>query len=122
MKKILPLAVLLGVALIACGGRAGTERNMLEWGPVLNAFMATNMANANSYPESLDEIEPMIRKELKDIDGWGNKLLYRKLRIDLYDLISAGPDGEFGNDDDIVLRNGRLLTPADAYKEWPFKR
>jgi hypothetical protein len=122
MRKTLPLAVMIAVVLMACGGRAGTERNMLEWGPVLNNFMATNMANANSYPDSLDELPPIIRNELKDTDGWGNKMLYRKLRIDLYDMISAGPDGEFGNDDDIIMRNGRLLTPADAYKEWPFKK
>jgi len=113
----------MAAALLACGGaRTVSERNMLEWGPVLNAFMATNMANANSYPESLEEVDPVFRQDLKDTDGWGNKLLYRLIRIDKYNLISAGADGEFGNEDDIILENGALYPPSKIYAEHPLER
>ena len=38
-------------------------------------------------------------------DGWGNEFEYRypgTVNIDGYDLVSAGPDEQPGNDDDIV--------------------
>ena len=38
-------------------------------------------------------------------DGWGNALEYRNpgtVNTDGYDLVSAGPDGQMGNDDDIL--------------------
>jgi hypothetical protein len=123
-KKSLPIVALLALVLAACAGGAitVTERNILEWGPVLNNFMATNMENANSFPESLNEIDPGIREHLSDRDGWGNKLLYRLLAIDRYNLISAGADGEFGNDDDIIMQNGGLYPAAEVYAKYPFKK
>ncbi len=128
MKITLPALVLLTVVLTvtvvltACGAATVTQRNMVEWGPVLNAFMATNFDNANSYPNSLDEINPTLRADLTDTDGWGNRILYRKLRIDKYNLISAGPDGQLGNDDDIILENGAFYPASKVYAEHPFKR
>ena len=38
-------------------------------------------------------------------DGWGNEFSYLnpgKVNDDGYDLVSAGPDGQMGNDDDIT--------------------
>ena len=38
-------------------------------------------------------------------DGWGNDFEYRypgTVNTDGYDLVSAGPDGQMGNDDDLV--------------------
>ena len=38
-------------------------------------------------------------------DGWGNEFEYRnpgQVNTDGYDLVSAGPDGQSGNDDDII--------------------
>ena len=122
MRKAMPVVVVLALVLTACGGaQTVTEKRMLEWGPILNLYMARNFANANSYPESFDEVDPEIRGDLKTVDGWGNDLLYRKIRIDLYNIISAGPDGEFGNDDDIVLQNGGLYEPGKVYAEYPLK-
>ena len=123
MKKAIPVVLAAVVVLVACGGaRTTTERNMLEWGPLLNMYMATNLDAGNSYPETLDEIEPGLREGLSQTDGWGNTMLYRKLRIDLYNIISAGPDGEFGNDDDIVVQNGALYEPTKIYSEHPLER
>jgi len=118
------IAVVLGaMAAAACGGaRTVTEKRILEWGPVLNVFMGTNFQNANSYPASLEEVPPHMAGDLKKTDGWGHPLLYRRLRIDLYNIISAGPDGNFGNDDDIVMQNGMLYEPSKIYTEHPLER
>jgi hypothetical protein len=70
---------------------------------------------------TLDELPPEFSADLERADGWGNPLLYRLLRIDKYNLISAGPDGEFGNADDIVLENGSLYDPMKIYAEKPLK-
>jgi hypothetical protein len=84
--------------------------------------MGTNMEGGNSFPETLDEMPPDLTSDLKKTDGWGNPLLYRLLRIDKYNLISAGPDGEFGNADDIVLENGAFYDAQKIYADNPLKR
>ena len=55
------------------------------------------------------------------LDGWGNQFLYRRLRVDKYNIISSGPDGEFGNSDDIVLENGALYDATKIYSESPLE-
>jgi hypothetical protein len=110
------------VIAIACGGgRAVTEKRMLEWGPILNMYMGTNFAGGNSYPEALEELPPELSGGLEFSDGWGNRFLYRRLRVDKYNIISSGPDGEFGNSDDIVLENGALYDPMKIYAESPLE-
>ena len=123
MNRNLPVVVLaIAVVTVGCGGgQIVTEKRMLEWGPMLNLYMGTNMEGGNSFPESLDELPPELAEDLKRSDGWGNPLLYRLLRIDKYNLISAGPDGEFGNVDDLVLENGALYDPTKIYAENPLK-
>lgn len=116
------IALILAIATIGCGGpEIVTEKRILEWGPILNLYMGTNLDGANSFPENLDEMPPELTGDLKRTDGWGNPLLYRKLRIDKYNLISAGPDGEFGNADDIVLENGALYEASKIYADRPLK-
>ena len=122
MNRNLLVAILAtAIATVGCGGAMVTEKRMLEWGPILNLYMGTNMEGGNSFPESLDELSPEFAGDLKKSDGWGNPLLYRLLRVDKYNLISAGPDGEFGNEDDIVLENGALYDPMKIYAENPLK-
>jgi hypothetical protein len=94
---------------------------MLEWGPILNMYMGTNFEAGNSYPESLDELPPELSTGLERRDGWGHPFLYRLLRIDKYNIISAGPDGEFGNADDIVMENGVLYDAMKIYAEHPLE-
>lgn len=117
--------VVLAVAVVAagCGGpRVLTEKRMVEWGPMFNLYMGTNMEGGNSFPETLEEMPPHLTEGLKKTDGWGNPLLYRLIRIDKYNLISAGPDGEFGNADDIVLENGAFYDAQKIYADHPLKR
>lgn len=122
MKNKLCVVMVLAVAAVACGGaQTVTEKRMLEWGPILNMYMGTNMEGGNSYPQSLDEMPPELTGELERRDGWGNQFLYRLLRIDKYNLISAGPDGEFGNENDVVMENGALYDPMKIYAENPLK-
>lgn len=116
------LVVFIALVATACGGaQAVTEKRMIEWGPILNLYMGSNFAGGNSYPEALEELPPEMTGDLKFTDGWGNRLLYRRLRVDKYNIISAGPDGEFGNSDDIVLENGALYDPMKIYAENPLK-
>jgi len=122
LRKWTGLVLAVAVVAVGCGGATVvTEKRMLEWGPILNIYMGTNMEGGNSFPESLAEVPPDLASDLKKTDGWGKPLLYRLLRIDKYNLISAGPDGEFGNADDIVMENGALYDPMKIYAENPLK-
>ena len=122
MLQRLSVVVFFAIVATACGGgRAVTEKRMLDWGPILNMYMGSNFENGNSYPETLDEMPPDFTSELERRDGWGNPFLYRLIRVDKYNLISAGPDGEFGNEDDVVMENGALYDPMKIYAENPLK-
>ena len=122
MTKRLCVLVALTVIVIACGGGlAVTEKRMLEWGPILNMYMGTNFAGGNSYPEALEELPPELSGGLEFNDGWGNRFLYRRLRVDKYNIISAGADGDFGNADDVVLENGALYDAMKIYAQSPLE-
>ena len=63
--------------------------------------------NRGKYPESLDVLtqeqvdgEPFLEGDLAD--PWGNKLKYERLGKKRPIIISAGPDGELGTDDDLA--------------------
>lgn len=122
-RMLCVLALTVAIAAIGCGGpQMLTEKRMVEWGPILNLYMGTNMEGGNSFPETLEEMPPDLTDGLKKTDGWGNPMLYRLLRVDKYNLISAGPDGELGNDDDLVLENGAFFEAKKIYAERPLKR
>lgn len=122
MTKRLCVVVVFAIVAIACGGaQTVTEKRMVEWGPILNMYMTTNFEEGNSYPEALEEVPPEFSGDMEYKDGWGNRFLYRRLRIDKYNIISSGPDGEFGNADDIVLENGGLYDAMKIYSENPLK-
>jgi len=117
------LVLVAAIVVVGCGGpQILTEKRMVEWGPILNLYMGTNMEGGNSFPETLEEMPPEMTSDLKKTDGWGNPMLYRLLRIDKYNLISAGPDEEFGNADDIVMENGAFYPSVKIYADYPLKR
>jgi len=120
-KRLFVLVALIVVGIACGGGRAVTEKRMLEWGPILNLYMGTNFEGGNSYPEALEELPPELSGELEFRDGWGNRFLYRRLRVDKYNIISSGPDGKFGNSDDIMLENGTLYDAMKIYAESPLE-
>ena len=122
-SKLGAIVLVVAVVAVGCGGpRVVTEKRMVEWGPMINLYMGTNVQGGNSFPETLEEMPPSLTDGLKKTDGWGNPLLYRLIRIDKYNLISAGPDGKFGNSDDIVLENGAFYEADKIYGEHPLKK
>ena len=71
------------------------------------AVKSYNMKHGK-YPESLDALtqeqadgsEPLLEGE--PVDPWGNELKYERQSKKRPIITSAGPDGEFGTDDDIM--------------------
>ncbi|MEE8524232.1 MAG: hypothetical protein V3T72_09900 [Thermoanaerobaculia bacterium] len=123
MKKWWWLVSIAAVALAGCSDVSKTEETVLAWGTALNLHLTTGGIDSNfAYPFKLEEIDEELRFGLSDVDAWGNKLFYRRLRDDAYNLISAGADGELGNDDDIVMENGLLYEPATVYGRTPLNR
>lgn len=120
MKQRLCVVLAFALVVIACGGaRTVTEKRMVEWGPILNLYMGSNFDGGNSYPEALEELPPDLTMDMEYRDGWGNRFLYRRLRVDKYNIISGGADGQFGNQDDVILENGVLYEPMKIYAESP---
>ncbi len=114
---------LIGALLLvaACGGAdRATRKGMLEWAEVLQVEIATSLYH--TFPERLGDIEPQMRAHLTRTDAWGSNLLYRRIRDDQYHLISAGPDAEFGNEDDIVCVTGHFRDTMGVYDRQPVKK
>ncbi|HEX9733170.1 MAG TPA: hypothetical protein VGG06_14435 [Thermoanaerobaculia bacterium] len=114
----------LAAAALACGGpQVVTEKAMLDWGNVLNLHLGTGGRNGDySYPRQLSEVDAELRAGLSDQDAWGNDFYYRRLRDDRYQLVSAGPDGELGNDDDVVMANSKFMKAAEIYAKDPLEK
>jgi hypothetical protein len=87
------------------------------WAEVLQVEVATS--EHSKFPERLGDIDPTMRAHLTPTDAWGKDLSYIMLRNDLYFLVSAGPDGVFGNADDIVAINGHFRDTTTTYEEHP---
>ncbi len=123
MKKLVA-AALLTVLVAACGPTTETEGTMIAWANVLNTHLATGGPSGDNYafPHNLGEVDPALSAALPKEDAWGKPFHYRRIIDDKYQLISAGPDSEFGNDDDIVVENGMTYDPVEIYKKRPFKK
>lgn len=112
--------ICLLLVTVACGGAdRATRKGMVEWAEVLSVEVATSLYA--TFPERLGDIDPQLRGHLSRTDAWGTKLLYRRLRDDIYHLISAGPDGEFGNEDDIVNVSGHFRDTMEVYAQHPVR-
>ncbi len=119
MKEKLAAVILLCLGAAACGARNDTEHSMIQWAESLNAHLAGNFAAGNEYPMELAEIDSIMRVGRSFEDGWGNALYYRRINDGRYDLVSAGPDGELGNDDDVCMTNAVLMKPVAFYEKRP---
>ncbi len=114
MKKTTFAAVASLALLAACGGADRSTRVVIDgWAEVLQVEVATS--KHNKFPERLADIDPAMRAHLSRTDAWGKDLFYMTPRSDLYLLISAGPDGAFGNEDDIVAVNGHFRDTMESY-------
>ena len=85
--------------------RIETTRALIK--SVEDALVTYNTKNSGKYPDSLEA----LTQETEDadailqgdyVDPWGNEIKYEKRGKKRPLLTSAGPDGEFGTDDDIT--------------------
>lgn len=119
MRKTTWILCVLVVAA-ACGGADRlTRKGMLEWAEVLQIEIATS--EYNQFPARLGDIDPQMRGHLSRTDAWGTNLLYRRLQENRYHLISAGPDAQFGNEDDIVCATGHFRDAMEIYAQAPIR-
>ena len=123
MRKWIFCALILALTLTGCSKVSKSEKIVLDWGNAINLHLTGGGIDSNySFPNKLSEIDPEFTAGLTDVDAWGNKLFYRRLPGDRYNLISMGPDGELGNDDDIVMQNGMLYMASKIYSESPLRK
>ncbi len=122
--KALAALTLLILTLTACGPTTETEEMMIAWAGTLNAHLASGGTDGTDYsfPHKLGQVDEMLTAGLSRQDAWGQKFLYRRLRDDKYQMISAGEDGEYGNEDDIVVENGVTYDPVEIYAKRPLKK
>ena len=59
-------------------------------------------ASGEGLPESLDALRRFQPAVASLVDAWGRKFRYEKLSDSTFRLRSAGPDGEFETEDDLV--------------------
>ena len=124
MKKLVAIAF-LAVLFAACGPTTETEGILLAWGPILNAHLATGGMEGDDYafPTRLDQVDPALTAALSQQDAWGQKLLYRRIQDDKYQLISAGRTATTATMTTSLvekrhdLRSGRDLQETTAQEE-----
>ena len=59
----------------------------------------------NKYPDNLEDLYPLyITSESQFIDTWGTKFDYKVFDDTKIEIISAGKDRVFGNQDDVIRR------------------
>ena len=117
MRKLIVFGSLLALAaaLIGCKNvekRSDRESRSVEEARKLiacvdAALMSYNMKHGGKYPDSLnaltDKSDPLLEGDL--VDPWGHELKYEKQGKKRPMIRSAGPDGEFGTEDDLMNYN-----------------
>jgi hypothetical protein len=69
------------------------------------------LPNARDIVALTDILHPNYMNVLVREDGWGNPIIYEVIGGSTFRLISPGADGRRGTSDDIVVENGRAVTP-----------
>ncbi|MBN1274351.1 MAG: hypothetical protein JXB26_18985 [Candidatus Aminicenantes bacterium] len=80
---------------------AATRADLSTMAKEINTFMAMAGRTPNSLKEVRTSRFPIAGKK----DSWGTLIKYQKLSVDMFRLISAGPDKIFDTQDDIVFNN-----------------
>ena len=68
----------------------------------LSREVLTYAAEGEGLPESLEALRRFNPSAAAAVDAWGRKIRYERLSDTSFRLRSAGPDGAFDTDDDIV--------------------
>jgi len=76
-----------------------TETNM----ETLKKEIAGYIAIQGTAPEKLEDLRMSTPMTTGKWDGWGKSIKYEKLSAESFRLTSAGHDGVFGTQDDVVV-------------------
>ncbi len=79
---------------------AGLEISQMEG--MVNSYYL--MSSPHRLPDSLQELTTgpsPLTKEI-NLDPWGNEYIYKKISNREFEIISAGPDGVEGTEDDVT--------------------
>ena len=112
---------------------AGTQQALFHWAGLLEDY---KRRNNDSFPETLQDFKKEMSEALP-VDYWGKPIAYQSLpaaiaiaginnrvrlvtgikKYDGFEIRSAGPDGKMGTADDIVMRDGVLITNPEIVKQ-----
>ncbi|MBR1587816.1 MAG: type II secretion system protein GspG [Kiritimatiellae bacterium] len=107
MVAVMIVGLLTALAVTNVGRymrRANITATQQQIETISNAIITYQMDHNSKLPETLDALtegdDPIIEKgNMKD--AWGNDFQYEKLGKKRFKLTSAGPDEEFGTEDDL---------------------
>lgn len=107
---------------------AATSAQMYE----LQSTLQKYYREYGTYPQELSDLNKYSRGPLPQADYWERTFAYAPISVvaskghaigwSNYRLVSAGPDGEFGNEDDLTMIDGVIISaPADPNLRtgWP---
>ncbi len=112
---------------------AATQDAIFHWAGLLEEY---KKKNNDSFPETLQDFKKELSKALP-MDYWGKPIKYQSFpapiaaanmntrgrpmpglkQFDSFEIRSAGPDGKWGTADDIVMRDGVIITNPDVVKQ-----
>src|SRR6185437_14750468 len=69
---------------------------------VLSILVEQLKESTGKYPAGLEAVDVKACRENRRCDGWGCPISYLRTSAG-YELRSAGPDGVFGNSDDLIF-------------------
>jgi len=111
---------------------AATQNAFFHWANLLQDYKARN----GSFPDNIQAFKKELGEALPT-DYWGKPIRYQSLsgaiaaanvnalsgrrgailNFDNFEIRSAGPDGKMGTADDIVMRDGVIITSPDVVKQ-----
>ena len=103
------LGILAAMVVPKFGGQSESARIATTRSSISGIATAVNTyeVQVGRFPDSLDDltVETETRGALLDkgnlADAWGNPFQYKKVSKFKFEIRSAGPDGQMGNEDDI---------------------
>jgi len=113
------IGILAGMVTLTFGGRAEDARMRATLGDIKSYESAIELfalEHNDRFPETLEDlVNDPDKTYVRDlnVDPWGNPYVYLKpgeYHKKSYDLLSMGPDGTLGTEDDVAPW---LLKPTD---------
>ena len=112
---------------------AATQDAIFDWAGLLEEFKEKNN---DSFPETLRDFKKELNEALP-LDYWGKPIRYQSFpapiaaanmnnrgrplpgikKFDAFEIRSAGPDGKMGTADDVVMRDGVIITNPEVVKQ-----